>query len=264
MRYWMVFDIETVPDAEMGRRWLGLSQDVSDREVRERMMAARREETKQQTDFLKPPFHQVVAIAAALIDDLGVIRRLGPVGEEQDSEKVLLQEFFQVIADLSPRLVGWNTSGFDIPALLYRAMRHGLPTPAFYSVGEPYHGYRKRFDEESHLDLMDILSGYGASARVSLHEAALLVGVPGKLDVDGNDVANMFDQGQIGRIRQYCCHDVLTTTLIFMRYAFHRGWLDADGMETLRDSAWKWVSQDNTGVWQPFRQAWTALEQGLA
>ena len=264
MRYWMVFDIETVPDAVMGRRWLGLPREMSEGEVGRRMMAARQEETGQKTDFLKPPFHQVVAIAAALIDGLGVIRRLGPLGDPNDSEAELLQAFFQVIADLSPRLVGWNTSGFDIPTLLYRAMRHGLPTPAFYGAGEPYHGYRKRFDEESHLDLMDILSGYGASARITLHEGAILLGVPGKLDVDGKDVAELFCEGQIDRIRQYCSHDVLTTTLIFMRYAFHRGWLDGEGLATLRDSAWKWVSRDEAGIWKPFGEAWAALGPGLA
>lgn len=265
LRYWMVFDIETVPDADMGRRWLDIDATVPDADVRRQMLEKRQEQTGGQSEFLKPPFHQVVAISAALIDDTGVIRRLGPLGAPHDDEEALLRDFFHVIEDVTPRLVGWNTSGFDIPTLLYRAMARHIPAPAFYRFGEPYHGYRKRFDEESHLDLMDVLSGYGASARASLDEIAAMVGVPGKLDVDGQDVAKLFETGEIERIRQYCSHDVLTTTLVFMHYAHHRGWLDDGGRQTLGDSAWRWVVDDESNMWAPFRTVWQALrESGTA
>lgn len=260
VRYWMVFDAETVPDAELGRRWLKVGPEVNDTDVRQLMLDKRLADTGGQSNFLKPPFHRVVAIAAALIDENGAIRRLGPVGEESDGEAHTLRVFFQVIAELSPRLVGWNSAGFDIPMLLYRAMRHGIATPAFYRIGEPYHGYRKRFDEDSHLDLMDMLSGYGASPRATLDEAACLVGVPGKLEVDGNDVTRLFEDGDLARIRQYCSHDVLTTTLIFMHYAYHRGWLDDDGRHTLEHSARRWVAEDQDGLWGPFQRAWQAVD----
>jgi predicted PolB exonuclease-like 3'-5' exonuclease len=260
MRYWMVFDIETVPDAAMGRRWLGANSVCDDAEVRKRMLEMRRDQTGQSSDFLKPPFHQIVAIAAALIDEDGVVRRLGPLGKTHDREPDLLRAFFQTIESLSPRLVGWNTSGFDLPTLVYRAMRHQLAIPAFYRVGEPYHGYRKRYDEDSHLDLMDILSGYGASPRVSLDEAAMLISVPGKLDVDGRDVVDLFEGGDIDRIRQYCSHDVLTTTLIFSSYAHHRGWLSDDAAHTLSASAWRWICEHDADQWQTFRAAWKDLD----
>ncbi len=259
MRYWMVFDIETVPDAELGRRWLGLPDADEDAAVRRKMLEARQAETGH-SDFLKPPCHQVAAIAAALIDADGVIRRLGPLGEETHSEAELLRQFFGVIEEVQPRLVGWNTSGFDLPTLLYRAMRHRIATPAFYRIGEPYHGYRKRYDEESHLDLMDILSGYGASARVSLHEMAMLLGFPGKLDVDGSQVMDLFEAGELGRIRRYCSHDVMTTTLVFMEYAYHRGWMDADVKDNLVHSARQWI-QDDPALWEPFQTAWQALNR---
>lgn len=259
MRYWMVFDIETVPDADMGRRWLGTAPDVADSEVRGLMVERRLQDTNGQSSLLKPPFHQVCAIAAALIDDAGVIRRLGPLGQRHDDERGLVGDFFQVIDDLTPRLVGWNSSGFDMPTLWYRALRHRIVSKGFYAAGEPYHGYRKRYDEESHLDLMDILSGYGASARVSLDEAALLLGVPGKLDIDGRDVAALYDSGEIDRIRAYCSHDVLTTALVFMHYAFHRGWLDDASLKNFVDSAWQWLNEDESGIWGPFKAAWDAL-----
>ncbi|NMP23115.1 3'-5' exonuclease [Sulfobacillus harzensis] len=259
MRYWMVFDIETVPDAAAGRRWLGLAGEPDDGEVRRAMLAARRETTGQ-SDFLKPPFHQVVAIAAALVDGDGVVKKLGALGRAEDDEASLLRDFFHVVEELKPRLVGWNSSGFDIPTLLYRAMHHQIVTPAFYQIGEPYHGYRKRFDEESHLDLMDVLSGYGASPRVTLDEMAIVLGVPGKLSVDGSQVMDLFQEGALERIRQYCTHDVLTTTLVFMHYAYHRGWLDADMRQNLWQSARRWVFESEDSGWLPYREAWQALD----
>lgn len=261
MRYWMVFDIETVPDAAVGRRWLGLGQEFEDGLVRRRLLEARREATGQ-SDFLKPPFHQVVAISAALIDTDGVIRRLGPLGSPADGEADILRDFFQVIADLEPRLVGWNSSGFDIPTLLYRALHHQIAAESFYRIGEPYHGYRKRFDEESHLDLMDLLSGYGASARVTLDEMAAVVGVPGKLNVDGSQVLDLYESGQRERIRHYCTHDVLTTALVFMHYAYHRGWLDTAGRDRFLQSAREWIAQGDEALWAPYREAWESIPSG--
>ena len=255
MRYWLVFDVETVPDADAGRRWLHLDGGLADRQVREMMMAARRDQTGQ-SDFLKPPFHQVVAISAALIDADGTMRRLGPLGQPHDDEASLLRSFFQVIDEVKPRLVGWNSSGFDIPTILYRAMRHHIVAGSFYRFGEPYHGYRKRFDEESHLDLMDLLCGYGASPRVTLDEMAAILAIPGKVGIDGSDVLTLFDEGNIARIRSYCSHDVLTTALIFMHYAFHREWLDESKRLAFFRSARQCVLEGDEKIWGPYREAW--------
>ncbi|AEJ38599.1 hypothetical protein TPY_0397 [Sulfobacillus acidophilus TPY] len=263
MSFWLVFDIETVPDAVAGRRWLGLAAEVDDRQVRRRMIERRREETGQASDFLKPGFHQVVAIAAALVDQYGVLRKINALGRVGDSEEQLIRDFFQVIHDLHPRLVGWNTSGFDLPTLIYRAIRHQIPAAGFYQVGEPYHGYRKRYDEESHLDLMDLLSGYGASSRLTLDEMAAVLGVPGKLEIDGGQVLELYEAGAIDAIRHYCLHDVLTTTLVFGAYAFHRGWWKPEQYREFQQSVRRFLRETDEDHWRPFREAW-ALAAGEA
>jgi predicted PolB exonuclease-like 3'-5' exonuclease len=168
----------------------------------------------------------------------------------------LVRDFFHIVEEVKPRLVGWNSTAFDLPTLIYRAMRHEIAVPLFYRIGEPYHSYRKRYDEELHLDLMDLLSGYGASARVSLDEAALLLNVPGKMGVDGHHVLELYETGALERIRQYCTHDVLTTTLVFMAYAFHRGWLTREERDRLWLSARRWVWDGPDDLWTPFREAW--------
>lgn len=256
---WLVFDIETIPDAEAGRRLLRCSDDQPDDAVRGQMLDERRSHTGG-SDFLKPAFHQVVAIACALIDDQGHLRRIRALGNSTDSEDVLVQEFFRIVQDARPRLVGWNSSGFDLPTLIYRAIRHQVVTPTFYQVGEPYHGYRKRFDEEGHLDLMDVLSGYGASARLSLHEMAMLLGIPGKLEVSGDDVLQLFNEGDHEAIRAYCMHDVLTTTLIFGRYAHHRGWMDEAVWQTFANSVYQFLDESADNQWTVFREQWDAIQ----
>lgn len=258
---WMVFDVETVPDADAGRRQLNLDPSVPDSEVRSLMIQHRIQETGG-SSFMKPAFHQVVAIAAALIDDNGSLRRLTALGDLHASEKELVSEFFRVIADARPRLVGWNTGGFDLPTLILRGMRHGVTARAFYQVGEPYHGYRKRFDEESHIDLMDVLSGYGATARLSLDEMASVLKVPGKLDVTGNDVLSLHEEGKIKDIRAYCELDVLTTSLIFARYAAHRGWFDEEQQGTFYHSVRQFLDQHADPHWQKFLSSWTHLNRG--
>ncbi len=252
---WLVFDIETVPDAAAGRRWLGLGAETADHDVRLAMMEARRAQTGSAA-FLKPAFHQIVAIAGALIDEQGSLRRLRALGEPSANEPYLVAEFFRIVQESRPRLVGWNSSGFDLPALVYRAVRHNVVTPAFYRAGEPYHSYRKRYDEELHIDLMDLLSAYGALATLSLHEMASVLGVPGKMDVSGEDVLTLYAEGAIDRIREYCMRDVMTTTVIFGQFAHHRGWLADDAWTTFQASIQQFLTEHADSHWTEYARQW--------
>lgn len=255
---WVIFDIETIPDAKAGRRWLDSSPELSDAAVREKMLARRVEETGA-SSFLKPAFHQVVAIAAGIVDDTGALRKVTALGTPDSDEAHIVGEFFRVIKESRPRLVGWNSGGFDLPVLALRAMLYGITARAYYQQGEPYHGYRKRFDEESHIDLMDLLSGYGASARMSLDEMAHVLGVPGKLDTHGSDVMTLYESGEIQAIRSYCETDVMTTALIFAQYARHREWMDADQAMTFDHSVENFLDERNEPHWRMFHDRWQSL-----
>lgn len=246
----LVFDIETVPDVDSLGRWLGEPPDAPPDHILARWQAA-----SPTAVMPKLPFHQVVAIAGAVIDDDGQLETLKAMGDPGDGEGQLLERFFGYVERARPRLVGWNSSGFDLPCLLYRALKHGTVLPQFYRQ----RNYRYRYNEDWHLDLMDLLSGYGASTRVSLDEMAAVLGVPGKLDVAGADVWPLYRAGAIDTIRAYCETDVLTTTLIFARYAHHRGWLDADRAAALDASVQRFLAARGEGHWQRFRAAWDGL-----
>lgn len=252
-----VFDLETIPD------WTRLQAASPPSEAPGEADAPASAPTR----MPKPAFHQIVAIAGAWIAPNGALRQLRALGEPVWSEAELVREAFRIISEGRPRLVGWNSHGFDLPVLVYRAMVHGIAAPQFYVWGEPYHGYRKRFDEDNHLDLMDVLSFYGSSPRLSLHEMARALDIPGKLDMDGSQVWERYQAGDLAAIRTYCTADVLTTALVFGRYAYHRGWWGPEQMTTWENSVAAWLDAQTDPVWVRFQAQWrpmTATVMGRA
>ena len=163
-----------------------------------------------QNDFLPPPQQRVVAISVVLRSRDGL--KIFSLGDEQSPERELVQRFFDGLERFAPVLVSWNGSGFDLPVLNYRALRHGINAHRYWEVGESdrdfrYNNYLSRYHWR-HIDLMDVLSGYGASGRASLELAAQLIGLPGKLGIGGAQVWPAFRRGELAAIRDYCETDV--------------------------------------------------------
>jgi len=226
----LVFDIETVPDVELGRRLYDLG-DLSDADVA-KAMAAKQKQARQ-TDFLPPPQQRVVAISVLLRSRDGF--KLYSLGDEQSQERDLVQRFFDGLERYVPTLVSWNGSGFDLPVLAYRALRHGVNAHRYWEVGESdrefrYNNYLSRYHWR-HIDLMDVLAGYGASGRSSLETVAQLIGLPGKLGIGGANVWAAYQRGELAAIRDYCETDVLNTYLIYLRFQLTRGELDPVGYQ---------------------------------
>ena len=160
----LVFDIETVPDVELGRRLYNLDS-LSDDDVARAMRTLRMQKTGS-TDFLSHPHHRVVAISAVLRgpDKL----QIWSLGSDESSEQELLERFFDGIDKFKPVLISWNGNGFDLPVIHYRALRHGVAAPLYWESGErnrefKFNNYLNRYHAR-HLDLMDILAGYQARA----------------------------------------------------------------------------------------------------
>jgi len=223
----LVFDIETVPDVETGRRLYGL-QDINDEDVAKALAALRREQTGD-SDFLRHHLHRVIAISAVLrsADTL----RIWSLGDLQASEPEIIQRFYDGIEKYTPTLVSWNGSGFDLPVLHYRALKHGIAASRYWETGADdqsfrWNNYLSRFHER-HTDLMDVLSGYQPRAAARLDDIARLIGLPGKLGMDGSAVWGNFLAGRLEAIRNYCEIDVVNTYLVYLRYELMRGNLDS-------------------------------------
>lgn len=219
-----VFDIETIPDVDLGRRLYDLD-GLDERQIGHVMQVKRREVTG--SDFLSYEQQRVVAISVVLYsrDQL----KVWSLGEPGESEAQIIQRFYDGIDRYTPELVSWNGAGFDLPVLHYRALAHGISAPRYWETGEQesafrWNNYLNRYHNR-HLDLMDVLSGYQARARVSLQNAAMMLGLPGKLGMSGDKVWDAYLDGDLALIRNYCETDVLNTLMVYLRFELMRGHL---------------------------------------
>lgn len=219
----LVFDIETIPDVEGGRRLYDLG-GLSDKEVADVMHHMRRQETGD-SDFLRLHLQRVAAISAVLRS--GDTLKVWTLGETDSSEQEIIQRFFDGLDKYVPTLVSWNGSGFDLPVLHYRALLHGVAAPRYWDVGEhdrdfKWSNYLSRYHWR-HIDLMDVLAGYQPRASAPLDQIAVLLGLPGKMGMSGAKVWESYLAGDLSGIRNYCETDVLNTYLVYLRFELMRG-----------------------------------------
>jgi len=253
------FDIETVPDTEFGERMWNLD-GLSEEDIGTAMFFKRLQATGR--EFL--PLHQqrVVAISVALRtrDSL----RVWSLGERDSDEAELVRRFFDGIDKYSPELVSWNGSGFDLPVLHYRALKHGIQAPRYWEMGDNdrefrYNNYLSRFHWR-HLDLMDVLAGFQPRGKASLDQTAVLLGFPGKLGMSGDKVWQTWLDGGIDDIRNYCETDVLNTYLVYLRFEFMRGNLDKKDLEREYELVRSTIASMNVPHLNEFAEAWAGLQ----
>jgi len=224
------FDIETIPDVEFGRRMWNLD-GLSDEDVGTAMFFKRQQATG--NEFL--PLHQqrVVAISVALRS--GDTFRIWTLGDKDADEAEIIRRFYDGIERYTPTLVSWNGSGFDLPVLHYRALKHGIQAPRYWETGDNerefrFNNYLGRFHWR-HIDLMDVLAGYQMRGKASLDQIAVMLGFPGKLGMSGDKVWPCWLDGGIDEIRNYCETDVLNTHLVYLRFEYMRGNLDEKALQ---------------------------------
>jgi predicted PolB exonuclease-like 3'-5' exonuclease len=114
--------------------------------------------------------------------------------------------------------------------LHYRSLLHSVTAARYWETGESdssfrFSNYLSRFHWR-HIDLMDVLSGFQGRGRASLDDVATLLGFPGKVGMHGSQVWEVYLQGGLARIRDYCETDVLNTYLVFLRFQLLRGHLN--------------------------------------
>ena len=199
----LVLDIETVLDPEL---------PIAEASEAERLPAA--------------PHHKIVVIGALLLDAGYTVQRIGVLGEGKDECGMLL-DFSRFLDDRKPDLVTFNGRSFDLPVIVSRCMRHGIPLRHYYRARD----VRYRFSPEGHLDLMDFLADFGATKSARLDIFAKLTGLPGKVGVDGKDVGPLVHAGRIQEVRDYCLCDVAQTAGVFLRVQLLRGELPPEGYQ---------------------------------
>ena len=249
------FDIETIPDVELGRRIHDL-HDLTDKQVGYVMQTRRREETG--NEFLSLEQQRIVAISVALRTRDSF--KVWSLGEANAPEAEIIQRFFDGLEKYTPDLVSWNGSGFDLPVLHYRALRHGIAAPRYWEVGDEdqsfrWNNYLNRFHWR-HIDVMDVMSGYQGRGRASLQNVAMLLNLPGKLGMSGDKVWDSWLDGGIEHIRNYCETDVLNTFLVYLRFELMRGRLSREEFMAENQRIREYLGAHEKSHFQEFLAAW--------
>ena len=208
---YLVLDIETVPDTD---RW-------------------NRPEAPERTEAVFPPTwaHRIVVIGCLWLDHGYRLKRFGVVGDpdvtegpSDERERRLLEDFSRFVGRARPVLVTYNGRSFDLPVIALRSLCHGVSLGWYYRE----RNVRYRYSEEGHLDLCDWLADHGATRSGSLDAVARLIGLPGKVGVDGSQVEGLYKAGQLPAIQRYCLADVAQTALLFLRFRLLQGMLHVE------------------------------------
>ncbi|MCG6864089.1 MAG: 3'-5' exonuclease [Thiogranum sp.] len=255
MKNIFVFDIETIPDVDSGRRLYALD-GLDDADTGKAMLHLRQQQTG--SEFLPLHLQRICAISVVLRHADKV--KVWSLGDPQAPEAELVQRFFDGVDKFTPTLVSWNGGGFDLPVLHYRALLHGIQAPRYWDTGNDdrdfkWNNYLSRYHER-HTDLMDVLAGYQLRANAKLDEIASMLGFPGKMGMSGAKVWDAYQAGEIEAIRNYCETDVLNTYLVYLRFELIRGHLTPETHEQelglLRDT----LAQDERGHIAEFLGHW--------
>jgi predicted PolB exonuclease-like 3'-5' exonuclease len=231
-RVW-AFDLEWVPDPLAGRLLYDLPDSTSDSAVLAEMWRAGGATDDDPTPFLKTALCRIVSIAVverrARGEDAPPVLNLlslprDPASPHDSGEAHVVGTFLEALGKWRPQLVGFNSRDSDLKILIQRALVLGIRAADFAERPEkPWLGvdYFARASDWN-VDLKEIVGGWG-KAVPSLHEIAVQSGIPGKMDVDGNDVARMWLDGRLAEIVAYNEFDALTTYLVWLRLAHFGG-----------------------------------------
>jgi predicted PolB exonuclease-like 3'-5' exonuclease len=243
VRYF-VFDVESVADGDLVAKVRFPGEGLNPQEAVARYRADLIEKTG--SDFI-PYTHQVpICVVVAKVDVNLRLLDIVLLDEPQFRPHVITENFWRGWERYGyPTLVTFNGRSFDVPLLEMAAFRYGVSVPRWFAVeARPWDQPRNRYNVQRHLDLQDLLVNYGATKfSGGLNLAAHVLGKPGKCDVHGHMVQDLYDQGKLGEINDYCRCDVLDTYFVFLRCCVLIGRIDLQEERVIVDETKRWVEE---------------------
>ncbi|MCU0912995.1 MAG: ribonuclease H-like domain-containing protein [Planctomycetes bacterium] len=144
------------------------------------------------------------------------------------------------------RVITWNGRGFDMPLLSLRAMANGIDWSFWRGMSHRYANFKQVL---VHYDLMDLLGDQGGVRAMPMDGVARVLGLPGKHDISGADVARVWaEEGGPERVARYCEEDVVSAHLIYLHWA-----LSLEGAAQAKTAivdARRWAADHFGGPWQ--------------
>ena len=161
-------------------------------------------------------FGKIVSISVGFFTYTGPSLSLRIKGFYGDDEKILLEEFNQLLAKFDPAkltLCAHNGKEFDFPYLCRRMLVNNIKLPVVLDTAG------KKPWEVNHLDTMELWKFGDRKNFTSLELLAALFDIPtSKEAIDGSMVSTVYyEEADLKTISEYCNRDVLVTSQLLLR-----------------------------------------------
>ena len=258
VRY-LVFDIESVADAELVAKLRYPNESLEPAEAVRRY----RDELMQkyQNDFIPYTFQIPISVAVGKVTADFQLADVVVLDQPRFRPHVIAENFWRGWQHYRrPTLVSFNGRGFDLPLLELAAFRYGLSVPGWFrGDGKAFDHARYRYNTKSHIDLCELLTNFGSTRfNGGLNLVANLLGKPGKMDVEGHMVQDMYDAGSLAEINDYCRCDVLDTYFVFLRTRVLTGQLPLETEQRIIAQTKTWLHQkaEETSAYRIYLEHW--------
>ena len=212
----LIFDVESVADGELiaAVRYPGdgLSPEDAIKRYHQELMEDKG------TTFVPLTFQIPIAVVVAKVSRSFKLIDIVSLDAPKYRPHVITENFWRGWELYQqPQWVTFNGRTFDLPLMEFSAFRYGIPLAGWFK-SDGYRSPRHRFHTDSHLDLQELLTNFGATrCNGGLNLLAQMLGKPGKMGLNGDQVQAEFDAGNSQAICDYCRCDVLDTYFVFLR-----------------------------------------------
>jgi predicted PolB exonuclease-like 3'-5' exonuclease len=222
----LIVDTESVPDGDLIAHVKYPDDNLTADEAIERARSEARDLSPTGSDFLPVTFQVPVAVCAIRVAADFRLQKLSCLDAPQYRQNEIIKKFWMGLDFYKAKLVTFNGRGFDVPLMELAAFRQGI------NIGEHIRKSRNRYN--GGLDLLEFFTNFGACRLAGgLNLLAKMIGLPGKMDVSGDQVLEMYRRGDLRAINDYCLCDTLDTYFIFLRTRVMTGEIDSEEEQKL-------------------------------
>ncbi len=199
-----------------------------------------REKTKEASDFIPVTFQVPVAVCVLRVGADFLPQAIACLDAPQFRTPEIVRLFWRGVSVYKrAKLVTFNGRGFDLPLMELAAFDHGCSAGGYFAGRNRYNG--------NQIDLFDWLTNYGAhrmdgGLNLLAKRGHRPAGV-GKMDVAGDQVYAMYQQGRRQEINDYCMFDTLDTYFIFLRTRVLLGEMGGREEQQLARRARAWLAE---------------------
>jgi len=239
---YLVFDIESVPDADLIRKVKYPDLGLDDRDAIVRFQEEILTNSNGSSYFIPVTFQIPVSLCMALVRNDYSIADIISLDEPEFRTEEMTRQFWNLVEKKynDASMVTFNGRGFDVPLMELMAFRYGYTASRHFK--DKFAG-RFRFGTK-HIDVHDWLSNYNAvRMQGGLNLLAKMLGKPGKMGTSGDDVHDLYVERDFERINQYCIHDVLDTYFVFLRTRVLLGEVPFEQEQSIITAARNWMEE---------------------